>query len=89
MRCGNSALFDPILDLGERQAGAFLVVLAAGGAAHSDGADRGTASHNGHPADRIGDIGQRRRRHSRRRILGDPVADGFGAIGVALEDDRK
>jgi len=48
-------LFDPIPDLGEGCAGTLFVESAAVSAARSD---RGSAGHDSHPADRIGDIGQ-------------------------------
>src|SRR6266704_325808 len=76
---GKRALFHPILDFGEGRAGALLVELAAGGAAHADRADRLAAGLDRHSALRIGHVGQRSLRNRGRSGLGHAVGDRLGA----------
>src|SRR5262249_46150357 len=70
---GAWALLHPILDLGHGGARALLVELTAGRAAHADGTDRRLTGLDGHAADRVGHVRQRRLRYRARRILGHPV----------------
>ena len=88
MQPGEATLFYPVPDLGEGRAGALFVELAAGSATHSDRSDRGSVGHDGHPTRRISDIGQRRLRHRTRRILANPVGDGFRALFFAPKRQR-
>jgi hypothetical protein len=81
-------LFYPILDFGQCFTGALLVELAARSATHSDRTDGDATGHDGHATRRIGDIGQWRLRHRSRRILAQPVGDGFGAVLLTRKRQR-
>src|SRR6266508_6962490 len=78
-----TALFHPVLNFGKRFASTCFVELPAGSTTHSDRTDRHSTGHDSHPAGCISDIGQRRLRHRTRRILTDPVGDGFRAVFLA------
>src|SRR2546427_9408232 len=85
----STGLFHPLLDLGDGCAGAVVVELAARRSAHAERPDRFSAGHDGHAADRVRHIGQRRLRHRRGGILGHPLGHGFRAVFPAPERQRS
>src|SRR5215475_638044 len=84
--CRPSSLH-PVLDLGNGGTGTLLVELATGGAAHADGPDGLVTRLDGHPAHRVGDVGQRRLRDRGRGILAHAVGHGLGAVLLAGEGE--